>query len=370
MVLILNLRHKKSVFGKTKRNLQGTHTKTQMVNCVVVSSNGTIGDVAVPPKTSDVLEWCRKKYKNQEIQFQGKLQDPLKDSNWLSIFAATIGPDENINQHILPAPLDEETYYGQILIFATKSEEQDEYEPAISSYVTLKSDHYELLYQEWTFDEAEEEEEEEEILDDEDEIIDDEEEEEVRVREVYEVRPVQTHSKNVFVETPIRDKAVENYNELFEDEELAKQLEESILHVITEQAIRENIEIDWTNKVFWNMYRSKCISMYENLKGEQSYVKNKENWLSKLKSGEITPRNFAELSAVDLCPPRWKASIERIIENQKRLYSKNDSASIFMWCSSCKKKTKCDYYQMQTRSADEPMTTFVNCLECDRRWKF
>jgi transcription elongation factor S-II len=25
---------------------------------------------------------------------------------------------------------------------------------------------------------------------------------------------------------------------------------------------------------------------------------------------------------------------------------------------------------MQTRSADEPMTTFVSCLECYNRWKF
>ena len=81
-------------------------------------------------------------------------------------------------------------------------------------------------------------------------------------------------------------------------------------------------------------------------------------------------RQFAEMSAVDLCPSRWKEAIERIIESDKKLYSKNESAAIFMWCSSCKKKTKCDYYQMQTRSADEPMTTFVTCLECDRKWKF
>ena len=39
-------------------------------------------------------------------------------------------------------------------------------------------------------------------------------------------------------------------------------------------------------------------------------------------------------------------------------------------CSRCKKKSKCSYYQMQTRSADEPMTTFVTCLECDKQWKF
>lgn len=31
---------------------------------------------------------------------------------------------------------------------------------------------------------------------------------------------------------------------------------------------------------------------------------------------------------------------------------------------------KTTYYQMQTRSADEPMTTFVTCVNCGNRWKF
>ena len=37
-------------------------------------------------------------------------------------------------------------------------------------------------------------------------------------------------------------------------------------------------------------------------------------------------------------------------------------------CWKCKSK-KCTYYQLQTRSADEPMTTFVTCINCGKRWK-
>jgi DNA-directed RNA polymerase subunit M/transcription elongation factor TFIIS len=355
---------------KTK-SINITSRSIKMVNGIVISASGTISDIQVPSKTPDVLEWIRKKYKNPEIQFQGKIQDPLKPEQWLSIFATVVGNEEHCSLHLLPPPFDEETYFGSIVILATELEQQDEYELPISSYVSLKSDHYETVYHEWTFAEEEEVEDEPPVEDGDDVVVEDEEEEEdeAPVREVYVARPAQTASENVFVASPIRDKVIENYSELM-DLELATQLEESILHVVADQGIKENIDLDWTNRIFWNMYRSRCISLYENLRGKDSYVGNTENWLAKLKTGEISPRGFAELTAVDLCPSRWKASIEKIIESDKRLYSKNENAAIFMWCSNCKKKTKCDYYQMQTRSADEPMTTFVNCLECDRRWKF
>jgi transcription elongation factor S-II len=348
------------------------------VNAVVISPNGIVGDIQIPSKTADVLDWIRKKYKNPEIQFQGKIQDSITDTQWLSIFACSTGDEDQINQHILPSPFDEETYTGPIVVMSTTSEEQDEYDPHANSYTNLKSEHYDTVYNEWTFS-GEEDEEEGVAVEDADEEDDgavedaDEEDEEVGVRDTQPVvvaRPVQTQSKNVFVTSTIRDKVVENFVELIENTELSTTLEESILHVVCDQAIKENIDVDWNNRVFWNMYRSRCISFYENLKGLNGYVLNNENLLSKLKNGEITPRVLAEMNAVDLCPARWKESIERIIELEKKLYSKNESAAIFMWCSACKKKTKCDYYQMQTRSADEPMTTFVTCLECDRKWKF
>lgn len=36
-------------------------------------------------------------------------------------------------------------------------------------------------------------------------------------------------------------------------------------------------------------------------------------------------------------------------------------------CGKCKQR-KVEYYQKQTRGADEPMTVFCNCTNCGKRW--
>ena len=344
-----------------------------MVYGVLISTDGVYSDVQIPAKTADILEWIRKKYKNADIQFQGKIQDPLKETRWISVFACVSGDDEQANSHMLPTPFDEETYYGPIVILGSTTEEQDEYDLPASAYENLKSNEYETLYSEWTFatEDLDDDEDIEEVIEDEEVVEEVEEEPEPEVIVRREPKQTAKHapvrSKNVFVDCPIRDKVRENLSEITN---LSSQIEEAILNFVNEQAIHQGIDVDWKNRLFWNMYRSRSMSVYENLRGTNSYVQNKEDWILKLLSGEITPRAFVEMNAVDLCPARWKSAIEKIIETEKKLYSKNESASIFLWCSGCKKKSKCDYYQMQTRSADEPMTTFVNCLECDRRWKF
>jgi transcription elongation factor S-II len=151
--------------------------------------------------------------------------------------------------------------------------------------------------------------------------------------------------------------------------EIAEELEKYLLELIVQQCKNNGIDVDWANRVFWNTYRSKAISLYENLRTDGT-VANTENWAAKLLAKEVEPKTFVEMPAEELCPSRWKAALDKIIETEISLYSKNVSAAIILYCSRCKKKSKCDYYQMQTRSADEPMTTFVTCLECDREWKF
>ncbi|GMT16473.1 hypothetical protein PFISCL1PPCAC_7770, partial [Pristionchus fissidentatus] len=58
---------------------------------------------------------------------------------------------------------------------------------------------------------------------------------------------------------------------------------------------------------------------------------------------------------------------ESIDEHQMSVTS--GTPSDMFKCGKCNKKN-CTYTQLQTRSADEPMTTFVFCLECGNRWKF
>ena len=334
-----------------------------MVVGTVIAQNGNVTELTIPTKTTDVLDWIRKKYKHSGIQFQGKLQDPIQQTRWLSIFARISDDEEDANVHLLPPPFDEDTYVGPIIVLATENEDQDDYEHAVSSYINLKADEYETLYTEWSF--VGDEDEEDDIplvVDDEDaevevEVEDDEEEE---VRQPIVVVPVHAKAKNIFVECTIREKVMENFQEYLSSE-LAQTLEDAMLRHIAHQCLQNTISVDWNNRVFWNAYRNRAIVLYEHFK---------RGWAEKLNDGFVEPKTYAEMNEVDMWPAKWKSTMETIIEMERNMYNNDTHASIFLFCSRCKKKSKCTYYQMQTRSADEPMTTFVTCLECDKQWKF
>lgn len=79
-----------------------------------------------------------------------------------------------------------------------------------------------------------------------------------------------------------------------------------------------------------------------------------------------------------MLPPEELASDAKREENERirkeKLFHSAPSAATQMTsdgmfqCFKCRKK-KVTYYQMQTRSADEPMTTFLTCLNCGNKWK-
>jgi transcription elongation factor S-II len=355
-----------------------------MVVATSIQTSGGLQELNVPAKCSDVLEWLRTKTKQPGLQFQGKIQN--KDM-WVTIFAESgDDDDDNVNQHVLGGNFQDEIFVGSIVVMMTKNANADNYDKPSSDYMGLKPAEYETVYASWTFegetsdeDDDDDDNEDDEDNEDENEDVDadgldvdndgkddeneeDEENEKEVVQVVKQRKPKQVIIHDVNMPCPLRDIVKQRYSEIGIPTDISEALEKAILQRCIRDCAAQEIEVTWNNPAFWNHYRGRCIQFYENCRGSE--------WIAKLVSGEVTPEQFADMSAVDLNPKRWKAVIEAQIEKDKHLYANTGSASMFFYCSGCKKKTKCDYYQMQTRSADEPMTTFVTCLECDRRWKF
>ena len=76
------------------------------------------------------------------------------------------------------------------------------------------------------------------------------------------------------------------------------------------------------------------------------------------------------MNPYELFPEQWEEIIKKKKAKKELEYSRNAGQITYTYkCSRCK-KNKCSYYQLQTRSCDEPMTTFVKCLNCSKQWKF
>ena len=319
-----------------------------MVVATVISVSGTFGEVTIPPKTPDVLEWLRKKYKLPGMQFQGKL---VNEEAYYSVFAFPAEEeDDDTNQHMLPPPFHDDSFQGVIVLMKSKSQNTDEYEKPASAHENMPSSEYDEFYASCSFEEEADEEEDVDAEEDEEEETEDvagEDEDPDEVGPRSEQPTVHAlHCENVFVDHALRDLVRSKFGN--------PEIEHAILNRCVSDAQKWNIDIDWDTPAFREMYRGRAMSLYSARKLVES----------------MTPDEFVNTSEVDRHPEHWMDKLREVAERDKALYSRKTTASAQMYCSSCKKKTNCDYYQMQTRSADEPMTTFVTCLECDKRWKF
>nr|GFC98141.1 transcription elongation factor TFIIS-like [Tanacetum cinerariifolium] len=88
--------------------------------------------------------------------------------------------------------------------------------------------------------------------------------------------------------------------------------------------------------------------------------------------GYVKPERILELTPEEMASTERQMEIGKIKEKAlfdcERGLPPKATTDEFR-CGRCGKR-KCTYYQLQTRSADEPMTTFVTCVNCDNHWKF
>ena len=101
-----------------------------------------------------------------------------------------------------------------------------------------------------------------------------------------------------------RIKIVIYFDKLIQDIILSKKVEQSIYNYIIRVCKEKNIQRRWSNQVFKNLYNSKVISIYSNLK-KDSYIQN-DTFLERLKNGKINPENIGVLSVYDIFPDNWK----------------------------------------------------------------
>ncbi|XP_024895733.1 transcription elongation factor A protein 2 isoform X1 [Pteropus alecto] len=88
--------------------------------------------------------------------------------------------------------------------------------------------------------------------------------------------------------------------------------------------------------------------------------------------GSITPQQIAVMTSEEMASDELKeirkAMTKEAIREHQMARTGGTQTDLFT-CGKCRKKN-CTYTQVQTRSSDEPMTTFVVCNECGNRWKF
>ncbi|CAL8076137.1 unnamed protein product [Calicophoron daubneyi] len=88
--------------------------------------------------------------------------------------------------------------------------------------------------------------------------------------------------------------------------------------------------------------------------------------------GHVTPEKLASMTSEEMASKEMKELREKYIKEtieDHQMAVTGGTETDLLRCAKCK-QTKCTYNQVQTRSADEPMTTFVYCNNCGHRWKF
>lgn len=116
-----------------------------------------------------------------------------------------------------------------------------------------------------------------------------------------------------------------------------------------------------------NNYRNKLRSLIMSLRN-----KNNAPLRDSVLEMDILPEKLIKMTSQELAPEALKQQLQTL--HQKNLFDaqgaveKRAVTDRFV-CGKCKQR-EVSYYQMQTRSADEPLTTFCTCEKCGNRWKF
>jgi len=122
----------------------------------------------------------------------------------------------------------------------------------------------------------------------------------------------------------------------------------------------------WENRKFVIKYKLKVKNILFNLREDLSYL------FERIASGEVKTSRIPHMYPDELWPGGpWDITQKELNVKALKMDLANDRLEDYSGmfkCGKCK-SDKTTYYQLQTRSADESMTSYHTCLKCGHKWK-
>lgn len=137
---------------------------------------------------------------------------------------------------------------------------------------------------------------------------------------------------------------------------------------------RCNLCAEQLETALWNNYKANAQKLKTQFMSKLSNLKDPKNPALRtsflngiIKADELARMTHEQMASDELKKQNEAYEKENLLDHQVAV-NQGTETDMFT-CGKCKKK-RCTYTQLQTRSSDEPMTTFVFCMECGNRWKF
>lgn len=184
--------------------------------------------------------------------------------------------------------------------------------------------------------------------------------------------------------TPTRHKVIERFRRAFQgvafqrpnhhhpdpgQPDVAVRLEKHVWNWMIQTCERDGIRgelLKWSNPRVRYRYTTRALSLEFNLKNTQN-----PGLVDRLASKQLSLKAFAAMTPHQMWPEHWEPVYQRVAMRQMRREATVDPTTVpdgAYTCSKCKSK-KTVFTSMQIRSADEPSTQFVRCLNCGKAWK-
>jgi DNA-directed RNA polymerase subunit M/transcription elongation factor TFIIS len=313
------------------------------------------------------------------------------DSKVIFIFGYKKGKKGTENKVELPDPYSEITVFGDALVIVSLSNKWESPIPfTVEQWNTFYSGVNDNEVDEEDEDEEDEEEEEEEE-ESVDEVFEEDEIEKTsiieEVEEVEELPPVKRRRAPAYNKVDpaglkeeiainsepetnrLRLLCITNFKFLenkFSKEDI-KLLEKNIFETAFNYALKNHVTRSWKSPVFIEIYRQIVRSVFSNIHPD-SPVKN-IRLIDRIMDGEFPLQELPAMSSYEMFPEKWFELRDKQLQREQKILEGNKSRATDQFkCRRCKKR-ECTYYELQTRSADEPMTCFISCLNCGKEWR-